>query len=291
MSLLFIAEILALVTAVLFATGDFVGRLAIRHAPPYMGGLMSAAVGCVVFGAAWLAIPSTVPLNLPGVVWFFFAGLIHPAFGFIILLKAFEKAGVGRSAAILGTGPFFSVAIAILFLGERPTWFVLGGTLLIVLGVVCVSLEEGTEGPVKWKSLGYPFLTAFLFGLAPVLRKSGLNHIPSPMVGMAISSLSGTVCLLACAGFFPAGRRFNGNRRGIGLYTISGALFALGVYTYFSALEKGDVSIVVPLLFTHTLMLLVLVHFFLRQFERLAPRLAGGAVLIVCGAVVITTLG
>jgi len=166
MSPLFIPEILALVTAVLFATGDFVGRLAIRHAPPYMGGLMSAAVGCVVFGAAWLATPSTVPLNLQGVGWFFFAGLIHPAFGFIILLKAFEKAGVGRSAAILGTGPFFGVVIAILFLGERPTWFVLGGTLLIVLGVVCVSLEEGTEAPVKWRSLGYPFLTAFLFGLA-----------------------------------------------------------------------------------------------------------------------------
>ena len=291
MSPLFIPEILALVTAVLFATGDFVGRLAIRHAPPYMGGLMSAAVGCVVFGAAWLATPSTVPLNLQGVGWFFFAGLIHPAFGFIILLKAFEKAGGGRSAAILGTGPFFGVVIAILFLGERPTWFVLGGTLLIVLGVVCVSLEEGTEAPVKWRSLGYPFLTAFLFGLAPVLRKAGLNHIPSPMVGMAISSLSGTVCLLACAGFFPAGRRFSANRRGVGLYTISGTLFALGVYTYFAALEKGEVSIVVPLLFTHTLMLLVLVHFFLRQIERLGLGLVGGAILIVCGAVIITTFG
>jgi uncharacterized membrane protein len=111
------------------------------------------------------------------------------------------------------------------------------------------------------------------------------------MVGMAISSLSGTVCLLACAGFFPAGRRFSGNRRGVGLYAISGTVFALGVYTYFAALEKGEVSVVVPLLFTHTLMLLVLVHFFLRQIERLAPRLVGGAVLIVCGAVIITTLG
>ncbi len=288
MNFLHLAEILSVLSAITFAVGDLFGRFGIRYAPPFMGGFMSAVVGLVVFGGISLTAPLNVSLNLPGIGWFLLVGLIHPSFGFIVVLKAFQKAGVARTAAILGTVPFFSLSIAVLLLGEQPGWLVVVGTVLIILGVLCVSLEEGSEGPLRAKNLGYPFLAAIMFGVSPVLRKLGLFHIPSPILGMAISSVAGVVCLLASARLFSAGEGFSADRKGLWLYTLAGIGSALAVYLYFVALQKGTVSVVVPLLSTYPLFMLILVHFFLQQIERLTPRLVGGTVLIVSGAVVIT---
>ena len=149
-----------------------------------------------------------MPVNLTEIGWFLLAGLVQPAFGFIMLMKAFERVGVARTAAIMGTSPLFGVSIAVLFLGERPSLSVAVGTVLIALGVILLSLEEGTEGAMRWKAMSYPFLTALMFGLVPVLRKFGLNHIPSPLFGMTVASFSELISLTACARMFPAGRRF-----------------------------------------------------------------------------------
>ncbi|MFQ5914656.1 MAG: DMT family transporter [Nitrospinota bacterium] len=291
MAPLFLAEILAVIAAIAMAAGDVFGRFAIRHAPPFMGGFMSAVVGLVVFGAIWLAIPSQVPVNLPGVYWFLLAGIVHPSFGFIVVLKSFQRIGVTRTAAIVGTSPLFSVLVAVAFLGERPGWIAAGGTGLIVLGVVFISQGRGAKGPMRGKDMGYAILGAFLFGIVPVFRKLGMNYIPSAIFGMALSSLAGIVSLTATVRLFPAGERFSKQRKGVALYTASGAIFALAVYLYFVALEKGTVSVVVPILFTYPLFVLAIAYFVLRQFERITPRVACGAVLTVLGVFVISGFG
>ncbi len=288
MNFFFIAEFLAVMTAIGFATGDVVARLALRHASPFMGAFMTSVIGFLLFGSVLWAVGPGAPVNLTGIGWFLLAGLAQPAFGFITLMKAFERVGVARTAAIMGTSPLFGVSIAVLFLGERPGLSVAAGTALIVFGVILLSLEEGTKGAMKWKDMGYPFLTALLFGLVPVLRKSGLNHIPSPLFGMTVASFSGLIILTACARMFPAGRGFTKDKRGIRLYAASGAIHAVFVFVYFLALERGTVSVVIPLLFTYPLFILPMVHFVLRTLERISLRLVLGAGLIVSGAIAIT---
>ena len=150
----FLAEFLAVLTTTGFATGDVVARLALRHVSPFMGAFMTSVIGFLLFGSILWSVGPGVPVNLTGIGWFLLAGLIQPAFGFIVLMKAFERVGVARTAAIMGTSPLFGVSIAVLFLGERLGLSVAMGTVLIVLGVILLSLEEGTEGAMRWKAMG-----------------------------------------------------------------------------------------------------------------------------------------
>jgi drug/metabolite transporter (DMT)-like permease len=291
-SFFFLAEVLAVMTAITFAIGDVVARLAVRQSTPYTGAVLATVTGLVVFLLIALGTFSWEDFNLPGTLWFLGAGIFHPGLGVIALYKAFERVGVARTVAILGMSPLISVAIAVLFIGERPGPIVILGTFLIVLGVVFISQEEAKgDRRLALLNLMWPVLTAVCFGAAPVLRKAGLLHFPSPVMGIVVSSIGGLAILVACVGFLPPGQRFSGNRLGAIQFTVCGLIYALAVYLYFVALGRGTVSIVVPLLFTYPLFVLIIVAVFLRKLERVTPRLVTGAVLTVAGAGIITGLG
>ena len=70
------------------AAGDVIGRVAVRSSSAYTGGDFASAVGLVLFGALWLFLTSPVDINISGTLWFFLAGLVHPAFGYVIILHA-----------------------------------------------------------------------------------------------------------------------------------------------------------------------------------------------------------
>jgi drug/metabolite transporter (DMT)-like permease len=280
-SFFFLAEVLAVMTAITFAIGDVVARLAVRQSTPYTGAVLATVTGLVVFLLIALGTFSWEDFNLPGTLWFLGAGIFHPGLGVIALYKAFERVGVARTVAILGMSPLISVAIAVLFIGERPGPIVILGTFLIVLGVVFISQEEA-KGDRR---------LALLNLMWPVLRKAGLLHFPSPVMGIVVSSIGGLAILIACVGFLPPGQRLSGNRVGAIQFTVCGLIYALAVYLYFVALGRGTVSIVVPLLFTYPLFVLIIVAVFLRKLERVTPRLVTGAVLTVAGAGIITGLG
>ena len=292
MSFLLLAQTLAVVVAFIFAVGDITGRLAVRHSTPYTGALLGTFAGLVLFALIALGSGSWEAVNLTGILWFVVAGVFYPGFGYIAIFKAFERVGVARTAAVLGMSPMISVTIAVLFLGERPGFFELCGTALIVLGVVNISLEKDDgEGGISFRKLLWPILTAVCFGATPILRKTGLQYLPSPVMGMLFSSLGGMFILLACIGFIPRAQRFSRHRLGAVQYILTGLIYALAVYLYFLALDKGAVSAVVPLVMTYPLFVLIIMALVFRKLERITPRLIVGAILTVAGAGVITGLG
>lgn len=292
MSFLLLAQTLAVVVAFIFAVGDITGRLAVRHSTPYTGALLGTFAGLVLFALIALGSGSWEAVNLTGILWFVVAGVFYPGFGYIAIFKAFERVGVARTAAVLGMSPMISVTIAVLFLGERPGFFELCGTALIVLGVVSISLEKDDgEGGISFRKLLWPILTAVCFGATPILRKTGLQYLPSPVMGMLFSSLGGMFILLACIGFIPRAQRFSRHRLGAVQYILTGLIYALAVYLYFLALGKGAVSVVVPLVLTYPLFVLIIMALAFRKLERITPRLIVGAILTVAGAGVITGLG
>ncbi len=292
MSFLFLAQTLAVVVAFVFAIGDIVGRLAVRHSTPYGGALLGTLAGLAVFALIALGSGYWEDVNLTGVFWFFAAGVFYPGLGYITIFKAFECVGVARTAPILCISPLISVTIAVLFMGERPGFFVLGGPVLIVLGVVSISLDKDDEARgMSFRKLLWPLLTAVCFGATPLLRKTGLQYLPSPVMGMLFSSLGGLFALLACVGFIPRAQRFSRHRLGAVQYILTGLIYALAVYLYFLALGKGTVSVVVPLVLTYPLFVLIVMALAFKKLERITPRLVVGALLTVAGAGVITGLG
>lgn len=286
------AEFLAIMTSISFAVGDVIGRLAVRHSTPYTGSLLGTIVSLVVFSLIALGAFSWTDFNWNGALWFLTAGVFYPGFGFITLFKGFERVGVARTTAIIGVSPLISTSIAVLFMDERPTWITLIGTILIVVGVLIISLEEDEAGKrMGAGDLVWPALSAICFGVTPILRKAGMNSLPSPVMGMVISSIGGMTVLLSCMRLIPRVQRFSFNVVGAAQYIVTGSIYALGVYWYFIALGRGNVSTLAPLIVIYPLFILAIMATAFRRMERLSLTLVFAACLTVAGAVVITGFG
>ena len=77
--------------------------------------------------------------------FYFILGGLFAIAAWIFGFYALSYGEVVRVTPIIGTVPFFTVALSAMFLRgvERITWRIIGASLLVVLGVVCINLGSG----------------------------------------------------------------------------------------------------------------------------------------------------
>ena len=107
----------------------------------YAGFWLNVAVGAV---GLWSAVVLLVPrdqYNWHAAPYFIASGVVGTAAGRLFRVAAIEKVGASVSSAILNLAPLISTVLAIILLGERITAAILGGTLVVVLGTILLSLS------------------------------------------------------------------------------------------------------------------------------------------------------
>jgi uncharacterized membrane protein len=127
---------------------------------------------------------------------------------------------------------------------------------------------------------------AITYALASVLAKRGLTSLAPPLVGAAVSLLSGTVV----SGLFAGGglrSNLRKNRKSVAFFLMSGAAAGCGVLSTFFSLSMAPVVIVSPLVNTNPLFALLLSHLFLKGLERITLRLVLGAIFVILGTALI----
>lgn len=133
----------------------------------------------------------------------------------------------------------------------------------------------------------FAIFTAILWGLAPVLEKTGLRGNLSPLAGVTLRSFAiSIVALLSMVIFKRVPQLFQCTLRDAG-FVILGGLIAglLAQWTYYMALKQGSVSSVVPITAAYPLVAFVLSVIFLQ--EVLSWQKILGAVFVVAGVVLI----
>jgi uncharacterized membrane protein len=199
---------------------------------------------------------------------------------------AIQKVGAPVAAAVNNLAPLVATGLAIVLLGEHVTPLILGGTLVIVLGTVLLSLSGRYVG-FRPRHLVYPFIAASCFGTVAIVRKLGLSTA-GPLFDAAINV---TAALLASTTFVAASGNLGSLRcdRGSLLWFVAGGIAEnTGVFLILLALGFGDVSVVIPLAGTAPLFVLLIAYLFPSQSNRLNWRVVLGAILIVLGVVLLT---
>lgn len=128
-------------------------------------------------------------------------------------------------------------------------------------------------------------LSALAYAVTSVLVRQKVTQTP-PLVGAAISVLSGTIVLGAMA----AVRREPGlarKKRGIWYFLLAGTLMGLGVATSFVSLSLAPVVMVVPVQSIYPLFTLIFSRLFLGHLERITGQVVLGTILLVVGIVLI----
>ena len=287
------AILFALLTACCIGSADFSGHFGLRHIKALPGAFFSLFFQILTIVFAVILMSSWKVADWRGPVFMLLSGILHPGLFFFVLLKAIERLGPARAVTLKATSPFFGVAIAILFLGERPDAQVFVGIFLAVGGVMYLTSEKRERASSKWSFI-FPLAAAFLSGLAPNFAKIGLRYLPNPMLGPFFAVAGGIVALTVINTFLSRdeGGIFSwllkSSPRGILMFVPMGILASVGHIFYFTALIYGPVSQVLPLVHTAPFVAILLSRILIQEHERVNYRLVLSALCIFMGVVLIT---
>ncbi|HZR10638.1 MAG TPA: DMT family transporter [Myxococcales bacterium] len=173
------ALILALLSAALYGTADFLGGVAARRAPALGVTALAQGVGLVLVAAALPLFPAELPSAI-GALWGIGAG-VTGAGGVALLYYGFK---VGRMSVVAPVTAVCSITIPVLAalgLGERPGPLAVGGILVAIVSVALISRHDDPAAatPVRDRSVAIALASgvaigAFLVCLARAGSASGL---------------------------------------------------------------------------------------------------------------------
>ena len=281
-------QLIALVASLSYAASGISARRGLRYSTPITVTLVSLLVHAFGLGTA-LLLSSGVPA-VPAFVLllFFITGTLQP------VIRVFTYAGIfymgaSRGATIRGCHPLFSTSIAILFLGESASLWILAGTILIVGGVTLISWQPASESAAyRWWHVGFPLGAALLAGISHPIRRYALGLANEPLF---YAAMVGWVSLFWMLGYLStplARERPRWNKEALAPFLMAGIFETLGILLVVIALSVGPVVIVSPIVATSPLWIVLGSGIFLRGIEKLNLRIVLGAVSVVGGTIAIS---
>ncbi|MDQ3086701.1 MAG: DMT family transporter [Actinomycetota bacterium] len=276
------AVLLAATSALLFGAMTVAIRLALGRGARAEGGALFT-----VFAATAVTLPFTIAAGgETAELWpFLLAGLLSPGLSQLLFTVAVREAGPSRTSVVVGTAPLFSVAIALVFLDEELAAGLVFGAVLIVGGGFLLVGERDRPEQVRVLGLGLALIATVVFAARDnFVRWLAIDTdvAPGPAATATLSAGAALIAVYVIATRAPL--RASDARA----FVPAGLLFGLSYVCLFEAYYRGPVTVVSPLVATESLWGVVLSAAVLGKSERVGVRLAAGAVLMVCGGVLIS---
>jgi DME family drug/metabolite transporter len=279
--------------APLFAIGSALGfgvaAVLLRRALEYTSPVSAAVVSVTVTTALiWSLTVLTTPLGrvLTWRIWpFLVAGLVAPGLARLFFFMGVDRIGVARAYSLIAAAPLFAMLLAIAFLGERPGPLLSVGAVAIVTGGVLLARRSHDERPWRRRDMILPLLGAFGFAIRDNLSRWGFREYGDPLTAAAAATVTSLAIMWLVAGV----RRAKLELPGIAVaFLVSSGVFEGSAYLLmWRALAIGDVSVVSPVVNSHSIVAIALGAIFLRDLERVTWRIAAAAALIVAGVAMV----
>jgi len=282
---MFESALWAVAAAAGFGAAMVTTRLGLRYAAPLAGAAIGVPSTTLMFWCLAPFLLDTGGFNFAAAGMFALVGLFFPAMATLLTYTGNQRMGPTITSSISCTTPMFAVAGALLFLGEALTAGNVLGTIAIVLGMLVLTWSGGarTRNWPLW-AIALPFAAAAIRALAQVLTKAGLALWANPYAaGLIGYTVSAAVILVAAR---AGGPRRPTDRRATPWFVATGALNGGSLFMMYTALAKGQVSMVSPIVATYPLFTLGLSALLLRR-ERPTGRMIGGVALTVAGVVML----
>lgn len=272
--------LLALLVVAIWGFNFVIIKLSVEALPPIL------AAGLRFVAAA---LPAVLFIRPPKAPWWLVVGFGlsfgFALYGFLNLSIAWGMSA-GLSSLVLQTQAFFTMALAFVLLGERPSRFQIIGALIAFAGIGVIAIERLAATALL--PLGMTLLAALSWGLANVLTKKagrinalaftvwGSLAAPLPLIGLSLLVEGPPVVLGALAGFgWPEAGL-------IAFLAYPATLLGGGIWSWL--LGRHPASTVAP--FTLLVPITGLLSGYLVLGETITPTEIGGAVLVIAGLVV-----
>lgn len=277
--------LLALLVVAIWGFNFVIIKLSVEALPPIL------AAGLRFVAAA---LPAVFFIRPPKAPWWLVVGFGlsfgFALYGFLNLSIAWGMSA-GLSSLVLQTQAFFTMALAFVLLGERPTRYQIVGAIIAFAGIAVIATERLAATALL--PLGMTLLAALSWGLANVLTKKagrvnalaftvwGALAAPVPLIGLSLLVEGPQVVGAALAGF---GWQEAGL---IAFLAYPATLLGGAIWSWL--LGRHPASVVAP--FTLLVPITGLLSGYLVLGEVITPIEIGGAVLVIAGLVVTVLRG
>ena len=259
-------EILALIAAIGWAINGILVRKGAQYSAVASAVLLSLlAIVCFLWSISWWYFPSGF-VRSPAMPYFALGGLMQPALVRLLNYTGISRLGASRAQSIRSATPLFAAVIALVALHERPGLRVYIAILLTVTGIALVSYRRAGESNWKTSDLLFPLLAAVLAAFSQNIRKAGLLILPNPLVAAAITTSASLVVFVLVMWVSGNIRSLRPCRTSLLFYGPAALIATAAQILSFTALSKGDVSVIVTLTSTSPLFTVALSRFFLKDY-------------------------
>lgn len=287
--------VLAIVPSVLWGFTPILSKRALSDGGDY---LQASFVLVLVSGTVfWTLLITLYPLDTlydgynPWVMFvFFLGGIIGTSLGRVTAFSGVERVGASLASTVISTRPFFSGLLALLFLDEVVTVSMGTGIILVVGGLMVLSSSRGGDlSGWELRDLLVPLTAAVAFGGGNVLRRYGLiiSNV-SALEAVAMNEVGAIVLLVPYVFFVRSKQVFGASRRSWALFVVHGLITSVALLSMFEALRLGPVVIVDPFASLAPLFTVFFSFFFLKDLEKVTPRIVWGTIIIFAGVVLIS---
>jgi drug/metabolite transporter (DMT)-like permease len=276
-----VSLLLALLSAVVYGTADFLGGLAARRTAALAATVVAQGCGLLLVVLVLPFFPAAPP-GAAGALWAVAAGLTGGA-GVALLYYGFA---VGRVSVVAPVTAVCSITIPVLVsigLGERPGVVALAGIAVAVASVALISRHDDPAGkaPGPDRSLAIALASGVAIGAFLVcLARAGSAAGVWPLL---IARATSTAALAAVAGM--ANVRLAVPRSVLPVVAACGALDMVANALYLLAVRGGSLGLVATLASLYPASTVLLARVVLR--ERLQPVQSIG---LFCAAVAIVLI-
>ena len=299
--------VLAGISAFCFAGSHVASKRGVESTSVVAGLLISLAT-------MWVVLLGATILDLPGEIegWAILvlavSGLVAPAIGRAAAIAGVDRLGPSISVPIqAGVYPLVAVVGAATILDESITWTRFTGTVTIVLGILLLSrrtalADRSAEAPTDLlgptggrfgrtvsRAVVLPALAGLAYGTSDLIRKQGIDLLPYPTFAALVAVSAALLAWSAVSLALPSVRERISAGRGAGWFVVGGALAATAILVQFHALERGNVSLISPIVAAQPLFVFFLSTILLRRIERVTVPIVIGGLATVVGVVLVAT--
>ena len=256
---------------------------------------ISLIISCVGMAILWplaALLTDFEAASLEGLVLFALGGVLTPGLVRLFYYGGLKKLGTSVNSSIFSVYPLYSALLAVLLLSEILSLENWVGILCVVFGVVFVEMSSreinGGDKSAR-KSLIFPILGGLTLGVSNIIRKYALDIYNAPVLGVAIAYTFSLLPYLLILMLSAPTRKELSLKRDFRFFWIAGIGQALSWILSFYALSYEEVSIITPLLSIEPLFVVFFAYLYLRELERVSPKLLASIILTVFGVVLVIT--
>ncbi|HZD09942.1 MAG TPA: EamA family transporter [Candidatus Binatia bacterium] len=285
-------KVLALFSAMLFGINPIVLKVGLRDAASEVAvfiGLLSGLPLLLLLGP-FLGGFHLAELRWDAGIYFALGGLLGVVFGRTLLYMSIDRIGSSRAATFKNSAPLVTALVAFLLLQEIVDAQRAGGIFLVTLGLTLIGqMARRQTGIITASGLILAMMTAFFYGVRPVISKVGLEISPLPLAATLISYVT---AVAVYAGYFLYRHQLRelfrvGSRKSYAAFAGGGLLQVAGLSLLNFALDLDDVTVIYPISASAPLVTFLLSYLVLRNMERLTVWDLLGTTMVVSGVIML----